>query len=46
MKRTIVIAVVAVLLLALLPDSAWAWSPGTHIFLGQSVLANLQFLPG
>ena len=30
----------------LVPHTAWAWSPGTHIFLGQSVLANLQVLPG
>ncbi len=29
----------------LVPHDAWAWSPGTHIFLGQSVLANLQILP-
>ena len=29
----------------LLPNDGWAWSPGTHIFLGQSVLANLQILP-
>ena len=41
-----VVAAAVVLLLALLPHSAWAWSPGTHIFLGQSVLANLQYLPG
>lgn len=46
MKKVAVIAFAALLLLALLPDNAWAWSPGTHIFLGQSVLANLQFLPG
>ncbi|HVO34893.1 MAG TPA: zinc dependent phospholipase C family protein [Gemmatimonadales bacterium] len=46
MKRAAVVAVAVVLLLALLPHNAWAWSPGTHIFLGQSVLANLQFLPG
>ena len=46
MKRAAGIAFVVVLLLALLPHNAWAWSPGTHIFLGQSVLANLQSLPG
>lgn len=33
-------------LLALLPDQALAWSPGTHIYLGESVLANLGQLPG
>ncbi len=46
MKTVAVAGAIAVLLLALLPANAWAWSPGTHIFLGQSVLANLQFLPG
>jgi hypothetical protein len=30
----------------LFPHDALAWSPGTHIFLGQSVLANLAVLPG
>ncbi len=42
-------AIVAGLVLGLLvalPHAAWAWSPGTHIFLGESVLANLRFLPG
>ena len=32
---------IAILLLALVPDVAVAWTPGTHIFLGESVLANL-----
>lgn len=36
----------ALLLVALTPHDAWAWSPGTHIFLGQTVLSNLAFLPG
>jgi len=36
----------ALLLVALTPHDAWAWSPGTHIFLGQTVLANLPVLPG
>lgn len=34
------------MVLALFPADGWAWSPGTHIFLGQSVLANLPLLPG
>jgi len=45
-RRAAVCVVAALLLLALLPHDAWAWSPGTHIFIGQSVLANLQYLPG
>ncbi len=32
-------------ILLALPDSAHAWTPGTHIYLGESVLANLQVLP-
>lgn len=43
--RAAAILAVAVLLLALLPSDAWAWSPGTHIFLGQAVLSNLGLLP-
>lgn len=45
MRRALAVVAVAVLLIALLPSDGWAWSPGTHIFLGQSVLSNLQLLP-
>jgi Zinc dependent phospholipase C len=38
-------AALAVLALILLPDVAHAWAPGTHIYLGESVLANLSQLP-
>ena len=33
------------LLLLSLPDALHAWTPGTHIYLGESVLANLAQLP-
>jgi hypothetical protein len=33
------------LIFLLLPHQAHAWTPGTHIYLGESVLANLWFLP-
>ncbi|MEK6769896.1 MAG: zinc dependent phospholipase C family protein [Gemmatimonadota bacterium] len=46
MRRGLLLLAVAALLVALLPSDGWAWSPGTHIFLGQSVLANLPLLPG
>ena len=40
------LAVVGVgLILLLVPHQAYAWTPGTHIYLGESVLANLSFLP-
>lgn len=32
--------------LALLPSQAHAWTPGTHIFLGEAVLRALDLLPG
>ena len=33
------------LVLLILPEPAYAWTPGTHIYLGESVLANLPLLP-
>ncbi len=36
---------IAVALLVLAPSDAHAWTPGTHIFLAESVLANLAQLP-
>ncbi|MGE0553485.1 MAG: zinc dependent phospholipase C family protein [Gemmatimonadales bacterium] len=44
-RRLAVGAVVAVLLLVLFPTDAHAWTPGTHIFLGETVLGNLKLLP-
>lgn len=38
-------AVLVVAALVLTPTDLHAWTPGTHIFLGESVLANLQLLP-
>lgn len=35
----------AFLCLALTPDVALAWSPGTHVFLGEAVLRSLHLLP-
>jgi hypothetical protein len=46
-RHTLLIAAVLGLLLALaLPDTAHAWTPGTHVYLGESILANLRLLPG
>src|SRR5467141_425926 len=45
MKRVAAAALLAVLALVLFPGVAHAWTPGTHIFLGESVLANLHQLP-
>jgi hypothetical protein len=35
-----------VLLLVLTPSTAHAWTPGTHVFLGDAVLRSLGMLPG
>lgn len=31
--------------MACLPDPLYAWTPGTHIYLAETVLANLQLVP-
>lgn len=33
------------LALALTPATAWAWTPGTHVFLGEAVMRSLDALP-
>ena len=38
-------AIIICLALVLTPTSAWAWTPGTHVFLGDAVLQNLSLLP-
>jgi len=43
--RPLQIALAALLLLCLAPDTAWAWTPGTHVFLGEAVLRSLHLLP-
>ncbi|MDE3053168.1 MAG: hypothetical protein KGJ70_04730, partial [Gemmatimonadota bacterium] len=36
---------IAAVLLAALPHAAYAWTPGTHVFLGEAVLRSWQLLP-
>ncbi len=36
---------VALVLIALFPHVAHAWTPGTHVYLGEAVLRSLDFLP-
>ncbi|HEX9729809.1 MAG TPA: zinc dependent phospholipase C family protein [Gemmatimonadales bacterium] len=44
--RTVVVTVfLAAVALAVFPTDAHAWSPGTHIYLAESILANLAQLP-
>ncbi len=37
--------VCALWIVALLPASAWAWTPGTHVYLGEAVLRAPELLP-
>ena len=39
------VALAAAMLLVALPSTAWAWTPGTHVFLGDAVLRHLTLLP-
>jgi hypothetical protein len=43
-RLTLAVLGVGFVLLAF-PHPAHAWTPGTHIYLGESILANLQYLP-
>jgi hypothetical protein len=37
--------VAALLVLMVTPTDAWAWTPGTHVFLGDAVLRHLSLVP-
>jgi hypothetical protein len=37
--------VAALAAIACFPTSAWAWTPGTHVFLGDALLRSLHLLP-
>ncbi|HVE77779.1 MAG TPA: zinc dependent phospholipase C family protein [Gemmatimonadaceae bacterium] len=43
--RLLIAAAAALALVALLPTPALAWTPGTHVFLGEAVLRSLATLP-
>ena len=43
--RVLNLALGALVLLVLLPTVAWAWTPGTHILLGEAVLRSASLLP-
>ncbi|HEY9449112.1 MAG TPA: zinc dependent phospholipase C family protein [Gemmatimonadaceae bacterium] len=44
-SHLLLVALAAVALVALIPETALAWTPGTHIFLGEAVLRSLGSLP-
>jgi len=45
LSRWIAVPILGLLLVAILPEPAHAWGPGTHVFLGLEVLASLNLLP-
>ncbi|HET7583299.1 MAG TPA: zinc dependent phospholipase C family protein [Gemmatimonadaceae bacterium] len=45
LPRVAVVVVTALVVLVLLPSAAYAWTPGTHVFLGEAVLGSLWQLP-
>lgn len=44
--RLLALVAAALVVIALTPDAAYAWTPGTHIFLGEAVMRSLTLLPG
>ena len=44
-ERVARIALLVVVALVLVPNIAHAWTPGTHVFLGEAVLRSLSLLP-
>jgi len=40
-RRLLGSLVIVGIALLVLPEPAWAWTPGTHVYLGESLLANL-----
>ena len=45
MGRLIGWSVLGILANVKLPITAWAWTPGTHVYLGEALLRSLQLLP-
>ncbi|MEO7997584.1 MAG: zinc dependent phospholipase C family protein [Gemmatimonadaceae bacterium] len=45
LQRWCVPLLVVCIALVLTPSDLWAWTPGTHVFLGDAVLRNLSLLP-
>jgi len=44
-KLPLAAMVVTIVLALLVPSPAYAWTPGTHVFLGDALLRNLTLLP-
>ncbi len=44
MTRSLALVAIAFVLIALTPTEAWAWTPGTHILLGEALLGSANAL--
>lgn len=44
-RRSLALIGLLALAIALTPRTAWAWTPGTHVFLGEAVMRSLPLLP-
>jgi hypothetical protein len=45
LARAVAVLGLGLLAVALLPETAHAWTPGTHLWIAETVLANLRLLP-
>jgi hypothetical protein len=45
LQKIVAVGLVVLVTLALTPATAHAWTPGTHIFLGEAVIRSLSLLP-
>lgn len=45
LRQAFALSLAVLVVLALTPDALWAWTPGTHIHLGEAVLRSLALLP-
>jgi hypothetical protein len=45
LRGAAIATVSAFVLLMVLPGDAWAWTPGTHVYLGDLLLRNLALIP-
>ncbi|HEX5632453.1 MAG TPA: zinc dependent phospholipase C family protein [Gemmatimonadales bacterium] len=44
-RRVVTVLLLAAVALVVGAEPLWAWTPGTHVYLGESLLANLHLLP-
>ena len=44
--RWLALTALALVVLALLPTDAWAWTPGTHIYLAEQIVNGAHLVPG